>query len=653
MEFRKDINGLRAWAVSLVLLYHFGVPGFSGGFIGVDVFFVISGFLMTKIILGGQSRNDFSLWSFYLSRARRILPALAMLVIVLLFMGWFWLSALDYRTLAKHGLASILFVSNFVFKNEAGYFDAASHEKWLLHTWSLSVEWQFYLVFPLFLMLIRRFLPRAAGIAMAVVLAASLGISTAQTSSSSSVAAFFLLPARAWEMLAGGLVCIYGERLGFGPKSRPWLEWTGFGLVLISAMALADSSRWPGAMAILPVAGAVLVMLAARVESPLTSTAPTQAIGKWSYSVYLWHWPVFVGASYLGMAQDSTLKLALILVSMFMGYLSFRFVEEPVRHARLGRRARWRAMLAVASLVIVPAAWISENRGVPKRLPDAVAAIEAEALNKKSIMPKCGWDPEGAGLPECRFGAVTTQPNVAVWGDSHALASMPAMGDMAKRANRALVLYNENSCPPILGAIRDNPSRSRDCRDFNQEVLSRIRANQSLDTVIFMARWSVYLVGSNETNEHPYVIFPDAPLSKPELRVKRYSDQLVQTLCEVARIKRVYAVAPLPEFGAHVPKAMVRSLLVDGRATAPRISMNDYRSRNQAVLAALDQARLACGVEVLDPTPLFCPGDRCDGAFDGLPVYFDDDHPGMRGNQVLAPLFFDVFRNTLTDKGHP
>lgn len=197
--FRTDINGLRAWAVVAVMLFHFGVPGFAGGFVGVDVFFVISGFLMTQIIVKGLEGGRFSVWGFYLARARRILPALLVLCAVLLALGWFVLPAPDYRPLGMHVLTSVLFASNIQYWREAGYFDAASHDKWLLHTWSLSVEWQFYLVLPLLLWGVWRWWPgrRNAARVLAAGLVASLGLSVWLTAHKPE-AAFFLLPTRAW-----------------------------------------------------------------------------------------------------------------------------------------------------------------------------------------------------------------------------------------------------------------------------------------------------------------------------------------------------------------------------------------------------------------------------------------------------------------------
>lgn len=210
MNFRPDINGLRAWAVVPVVLFHFGVVGFSGGFVGVDVFFVISGFLMTGIIvpaLTGSAPAPFSVWRFYLARALRIWPALMAICAVLLLLGWFGLTSLEYESLAKHVKSSLLFCSNHVYWREAGYFDADAHEKWLLHTWSLSVEWQFYLILPLVLMLIWRVTrsQHALHAALWGGLLVSFGASLWLLSVKPAFA-FYGLPSRAWEMLSGGVV---------------------------------------------------------------------------------------------------------------------------------------------------------------------------------------------------------------------------------------------------------------------------------------------------------------------------------------------------------------------------------------------------------------------------------------------------------------
>jgi peptidoglycan/LPS O-acetylase OafA/YrhL len=213
-NFRSDINGLRAWAVVAVVFYHFGIPGFGGGFVGVDVFFVISGFLMTGIVIRGLERDDLSLFGFYMARARRIVPALVGLCAVLLGLGWLLLLPPDYQMLATHSAYSLAFLSNVEFWLEAGYFDSASHEKWLLHTWSLSVEWQFYLILPVVLWVVWRIRPGrtmqmwAVGLTLLASSAASIWTTSTQPS-----AAFYLLHTRAWEMLGGGLVFLLSPKV--------------------------------------------------------------------------------------------------------------------------------------------------------------------------------------------------------------------------------------------------------------------------------------------------------------------------------------------------------------------------------------------------------------------------------------------------------
>lgn len=200
--FRTDINGLRAWAVISVLLYHFGISGFSGGFVGVDLFFVISGFLMTSIIIKGLEGNKFLIMSFYAARARRIVPALTALCLFLSVIGYWVLAPLDYKMLATHAIAALGFFSNIKFWSEAGYFDVSSHEKWLLHTWSLSVEWQFYLVLPVLLAAVWHFRPGRTPQFSVTLAGCLLSFATAVAiTPQSSSAAFYLLPTRAWEML--------------------------------------------------------------------------------------------------------------------------------------------------------------------------------------------------------------------------------------------------------------------------------------------------------------------------------------------------------------------------------------------------------------------------------------------------------------------
>lgn len=651
VQFRADINGLRAWAVALVMLYHFGVPGFAGGFIGVDVFFVISGYLMTSIILGQQAAGRFSVLGFYLARARRILPALAVTCLGVLAFGWFWLGAVDYARLGKHAGAAILFFSNQVFASEAGYFDTASHEKWLLHTWSLSVEWQFYLLYPLLLAGGARFSRLSA---RALVVGAGLAslVHALWLSAGEPGAGFYVLTARAWELLAGGLVYLFAAAPRRWPVAPVWLEVAGFSLILLAGV-WADMNHWPGPQVVIPVLGAVLVLLANRQTSIFSGHPALQALGRWSYSIYLWHWPLLVAATYLHLPHGVGLSLGLLAVSVALGALSYRFVEEPFRHSQFGRRLRWRGMLALVLLVVLPSALILGSQGAPARLPAGLARIEAERLEIDQALVKsvsgetrCGWQKSSGRLPECRFGAADATPSIAVWGDSHASKSMLAIDRAARRQGLGVTLYFRNGCRPLQGLVTDKRGELKDCRDYNRAVLDRLVANPRIDTVLLIASWPYDLGGGKMAASAVRTYFGAAPLASPEARHIEYTHHLVADLCALKQLKkRVAITAPLPYFGVDVPRTMASDYLFDGRVQVPSQPRQVHLAHNARLLGALDEAHQRCGIEVLDPLPYFCDSDACRGARDGVPLYSDDNHLGRHGNTVIQPLFEAFFQS--------
>ncbi|WP_165721473.1 MULTISPECIES: acyltransferase family protein [unclassified Pseudoalteromonas] len=324
MHFRKDINGLRAVAVIGVVLFHFNSSWMPGGFAGVDIFFVISGFLMTGIIFKGIEQKNFSIMRFYVARANRIIPALAVLCFVMLLFGWLYLPPLDYQLLGKHALSSISFLSNITYWTEAGYFDAASHEKWLLHTWSLSVEWQFYIIYPLVLVFIHKFTTIKL-MNYSIVAATFLGfVFCVFASFNWPNAAYYLLPTRAWEMMIGGVAYLFP--IVISNKKKILLERLGLALIVGSYFIVTKEDIWPGYAALFPVLGAFFVILAARDGSFVTGNVVFQKIGAWSYSIYLWHWPLVVGIYYYTL-DDKYIYLGIAL-SLFLGFLSNKYIEQ-------------------------------------------------------------------------------------------------------------------------------------------------------------------------------------------------------------------------------------------------------------------------------------------------------------------------------------
>ncbi|NRB42346.1 MAG: acyltransferase [Pseudomonadales bacterium] len=323
MKFRYDINGLRAIAVIAVVLFHFNPDWLPGGFAGVDVFFVISGFLMTRVIFRGFENNSFNLFAFYVARANRIIPALATLCLVLFVFGWFFLNPADYTMLSKHIGSSVGFISNVIYMRESGYFDAGSHEKWLLHTWSLSVEWQFYIIYPIVLMILKKCLS-IENIKKFLIIGTigGFGLNVIVTMKWPE-GAFYLLPTRAWEMMFGGIAYIYPITLKDSHKKLT--ELLGLSLIFLTYFFISSNTPWPGYFALLPVVGTYLVILANKQDGFLTNNIVSQNLGKWSYSIYLWHWPLVVFDYYFDAPNWYVIGISL---SIILGYLSHRYIES-------------------------------------------------------------------------------------------------------------------------------------------------------------------------------------------------------------------------------------------------------------------------------------------------------------------------------------
>lgn len=321
--FRKDINGLRAIAVIAVVLYHFNPDWMPGGFAGVDVFFVISGYLMTGIIFSKIEKDNFSILDFYIARANRIVPALVILCLMLLIFGYLYLTPFDFRALGKHAISSLGFYSNVVYWKEAGYFDAASHTKWLLHTWSLSTEWQFYIIYPVVLSLLNQlFSFRILKLIVSITTILGLIFCIIATYKWPD-ASYYLLPTRTWEMMLGGVAYLYPFSIQQNRKKA--VERLGISLIICSYFFISKQELWPGYLAIIPVLGTFLVIQSEQENSAITGNVLLQNIGSWSYSIYLWHWPLVVFGFYFSM---EAWELVGIPLSLLLGFLSYKLVEQ-------------------------------------------------------------------------------------------------------------------------------------------------------------------------------------------------------------------------------------------------------------------------------------------------------------------------------------
>jgi peptidoglycan/LPS O-acetylase OafA/YrhL len=641
-QFRHYINGLRAWAVLVVVLFHFGVPGFAGGFVGVDVFFVISGFLMTGIVLSALQAGNFSFLRFYLARARRILPALLALCAALLGLGWcFWLPSGEYVVLGKHALASMLFFSNNTYHKEAGYFATSSHEKWLLHTWSLSVEWQFYLLLPVLLFALWKLFPRKRMVGGALAVLGGLSLAQALLPGSEDAGQyFFSLTARAWEMLAGGLVFLL-EGFPLGRRSRHGLELAGIALIIAAVTSFDETLRWPSAYTLLPIIGTVLVLVAANERSLLTGSRPMQWLGNRSYSIYLWHWPVAVALFYQQKIDQPAWIATGLAGALLLGQLSYWLVEVPSRRW-LGRLPIGRAGFAVLAplFVAVACAVLVKNETLAKSEPWLAQQAEREQENRNPLSSRC-FVVDGENVPGCVLGGQHVV--AALVGDSHANAVATAFAAALPPDSGVLLLAHAH-CPTMLGA-HQVPGQNNGCEHFNLQVFERLRQLDARVPVVIVSRASLYLLGENAKDDRsaygPQVYFSRPVSSTTPEFIEEYRQHLIGYACTVAKQHPVYLMRPLPEMGLHIPRAMARAVIA-GRPFDFSLNLENHRARNAIVWQAQDQAQQQCGVKLLDPLPQLCENGRCVSTQNNRPLYYDRDHLSEFGNKRLVPLFKTV-----------
>lgn len=646
--FRKDINGLRAWAVISVVLFHFSIQGAAGGFVGVDIFFVISGFLMMQILLRTVESDELAsrqILKFYTARAIRIVPALVALVTSILCIGWFALPVADYRMLGKHAASSLAFVSNITYWTEANYFDASSHDKWLLHTWSLSVEWQFYLLLPLALAVAWKINPRRSFIEQCswVGFIASLLLAIVLTPLKPT-GAFFLLPTRAWEMFAGGITFFYASRLTLSESSRKLGANLGIFLIASSIVLCNETLAWPSYWALIPVGGAALVILSAREHSLWTGSQFAQWVGDRSYSIYLWHWPIAVTLSYFGRGnQPSFIALGLAMTLVF-AHLSYKYIETPSRQFLISWETTRTAALTttVAILVMVPALMIVYTNGLKGRLSATVEHVFEAAYDRNPRWEEChveGPQP----IPGCKYGG--EELGAIVIGDSHAAAVIRSV-EKALPSKRLHVLdWTMSGCPTIEGIKMKPGQASPNCSDVVSDLITRAAQLPNNVPVFIVNRSSNYLFPQRRgiPDIAGPLVYLHQPTTTPTRQlVEEYQAGLIETACKFAKTHPVYMLRPVPEMHQRVPNTLARGMLI-GEQRHVSISMREYEERHRAVWTAQDNAAKTCQINIIDPTPILCPKGECVGSLGGMPLYYDDNHLSEYGATLLVPLFRSAF----------
>ena len=629
-NFRADINALRALAVVAVVLFHFKIAGFDGGFIGVDVFFVVSGFLMTQIICGGLAQNQFSLAGFYASRLRRIVPALVVLCLAVLVFGFIYLPLGDFRDAIKAIKSSLLFASNFSFMAKGDYFDAPQHANWLLHTWSLSVEWQFYMIYPIFLMACRKYLgdqntKRALVFVALVSLCASVYLSR-----SNPTFAFYMLPTRAWELVIGGLVFLYPIR--FNSKTGSGLAGVGLALILLSIFSLTEQNAWPGYLALLPVSGTAFI-LAANKHSLFSRLIPVQFIGSISYSVYLWHWPLVVFLYQCGLLANGLYVSAAIGLSFAMGALSFYLIESKASKAVFNSST----IIKYSSVTLITVGVSAITASVAKDYPNSRFAymdLGQPEYSSKMYSHECYLNPYGAA--DCRLG--NGEVSAILFGDSHAESTAAAI--QPENTGSAL-LWARGGCPTLLNFEMNDKELQDACRAFNADKIETLKHSYEGVPVILFSRAGLY---SNPSRTNGYSVYFNKKQQPAEQSfAQTYSAEYANTVCSIAHNHPVYIVRPIPEMPFNVYKGLNLNQRIFAQRSDITIPFTEYQQRNRIANKAIDRAARQCAVKVLDPTPYLCPQGQCMGSKNGQPLYFDDNHLVDFGNEQLKGMFSGVF----------
>ena len=628
-----------------VVLFHARIRGFPGGFVGVDIFLVISGYLIAQLILRESAAGSFTLIGFYERRVRRILPALLAMLAASGLAGWILLPA-DFRDFGQSLTAIALFGSNLLFWGWEGYFSLTTEATPLLHTWSLAVEEQFYILFPALLLLVRRqpFTMRAALLAAG---AASFTYSVWAVQADPG-AAFYSPLSRAWEFMVGALLAA-----GLLPALR-W-RWLGDMIALVGLAAighaiwtLSERSAFPGLNALEPVLGAAAILYGSQVAGSrvarLLGARPLVAIGLISYSLYLWHWPLIVFGNYYLLGPYRFVRLAMVLLAFPLAWLSWRYIELPFRKPRLllSRRTLFLSAMGASGALAVYGAGIALANGLPWRFDAAV-----QQLNEQGPPPDyaCAGRPVDTIRSEtrCRIGAAGSRPSFVLWGDSHAAVYLPALDRLARRHGAAGYDLTSLGCPPLL-PIRANeekanqwmfhPARKRECAARNAAV-ARFLAEERPRVVLLAAHWSVYGGG-----RHPD---PEAPGGDR----RAFQDGIHQLR---ALGIAVHVVLDVPDAPFAEPRRLAKAqLLGEMRRIEPLRAEHLRRDAPfRAIASDLERRGL---VGVIDPGRLLCGTSTCKVTDRGYPLYFDGNHLSERGAMFVAPAFEPLFRRLAPPRG--
>jgi peptidoglycan/LPS O-acetylase OafA/YrhL len=657
-HYRADIDGLRALAIIAVVLYHAFPTSIPGGFVGVDVFFVISGFLISGILLQGLQSGTFTFSGFYANRIRRLFPALLVVLSACFVFGWFFLLPDEYSNLGKHTVGAATYIENFLLRREAGYFDVRSNLKPLMHLWSLGIEEQFYLTYPFLLWVLWRFRRHLFAIVMSVAVV-SFSFNVVQMGRD-PVGAFFLPQSRCWELAIGcAIACRQLPRSGRVQSSASdslpgramFLQNVssaiGVLLIVVAVFCIHENDSFPGWSALLPVCGAGLLIVGgpeAWINRKILGNRAAVLVGLISYPLYLWHWPILTFARILHAGEVSAgVRTAGLVVSFVLAWATFYFIESPIR---FGPKSWIKpTALASASVVIAVLGYAAYRDGFIGRFPefgDDLGHLREVAWST----PECR---NIAGFSDIDYCRVTSArpPDVLLIGDSHAAVLYDGLAPGYAKSSLTLMNLGEAGCAPFFDTRTLSPSvRNKNCKEKVNRLLEFASQAPSVRTIIFSSRGPRYMSGEGfgpiEAGSAPEKIIWDAApaaSSQPET----YALALTNTVSRLtASGKHLILFLDWPELGFDPRSCLPRPVALFSRPRAvcgvPRDHV-DARNRAYRKLLSGMPSEFA-GVSAFDPLPHLCDSSTCYAMKDEHLLYSDDNHVSITGAKCLADGFF-------------
>lgn len=648
MNYRQEVDGLRGLAVLSVIFFHAGFEIFSGGFVGVDIFFVISGYLITSIILTERQNGTFSLVSFYERRLRRILPALFCVMLASTVVAWIFLLPEEMKSFSQSIVATSLYLSNVFFWKTSGYFDASADIKPLLHTWSLSIEEQYYLIFPVFLIFIWKFRIYWALLILAIL--TILSISAIEILPNST--AFYLLPTRCWELLLGAFVAIYfiirSENTTNHHHLKEVAGCIGMGMLIFSVFAFDKHTPFPGLYTLVPTVGTALVILCSSKETitgKLLSNSILVWIGLVSYSAYLWHQPLFAFAR-IERAEDLDYSsyMTMIVIIFLLAYLSWKYVETPFRNKETFNRRQIFVYSASISVAFIAFGLIGTISNGYSKVRFSHDELETLASFERSPLRLCSYD-------DCGLDKANKEDWILI-GDSNAYHFSDLLNQVINQKGKTLYNLAKGGCLPAIGFERKDQLQefNRDCNEHYLKVRNYALNESSPKNILISAAWGYYVYGDSypqtdgfkkffDTQAYPIGINIANEKARAEYVIKAIKDE-VSAYSKTG--KNVFLIYPMPFLKSEIPQ------------NHTRINWEDlypyelFVKRNEQLLEAFKELESLPNVKVFKPDTIICSGEPnrvCVSRVEGQSLYNDRSHLSNFGaKEVFTDFFNDIVK---------